>query len=502
MTSSTTTGGGTQLNLKRVVAMTAALCMAIVPAAAAKQRLAANVEREATVPAPAGIGANFKRIDGRQYMFATGSAGLYVYDTTRADAPRPVSALPLPHYENEDVSLGGNRLLISGDGTMGGGVLQIVDISNPQVPRLEHVVKMYTLGGPGHTATCIQGCDYVWVAGYGTIYVLDLTKLKDAPAPVTGLSAGTSYGIEAGDMKTHREFGWSTHDVQVDDAGIAWVVGGDGTIAFDVNEGAYGPDNLKDPVVVARTGPNAVADTDLDTLPYSNGRGDTVNDFIHHNSWRPDARRFRPRTARQLGDRSVRDGELVLITEEDIWSRETAASTPGGCESQGSFQTWQVKQFGSPGPDTGTVEHLDSWTTEFNELVANDESPLTGNDVIPTKGFCSSHYFSERDEVVATAWYEQGIRFLDVSNPRDIEQSAYYLPEGATMWAAYWAPNDRDVVYAVDNSRGVIDVLRYQRGRARRGGDVDAPLARHWFDGRRNAVKHAKFGWVCRLPRS
>ena len=67
------------------------------------------------------------------------------------------------------------------------------------------------------------------------------------------------------------------------------------------------------------------------------------------------------------------------------------------------------------------------------------------------------------------------------------------------MWAAYWAPNAKDIVYAVDNTRGVIDVLRYNKRAAASSGDLQAPLAEHWFDGQSTAVRHAKFGWVCRL---
>jgi hypothetical protein len=475
--------------------------------------LIGNVEQLGSVPAPAGIGANFKEIDGKQYMFVTGSAGLYVYDTTNAASPAPVSALPLPHYENEDVSIGGDRLLLSGDGTAGGSNLVVIDISDPQVPMIEQVINMQLLD-EGHTATCIQECRYVWVAGGGSVAVIDLDQDAQFETPDGAPDIqvqGAESAMEVGDLRDpadgngpFHEFGWSTHDVQVDEAGIAWVVGGNGTIGFDVRPEAYpvagkeGTTGLLEPTVVARTGSYATGDSDFDTVPGSMGSGDTLNDFIHHNSWRPDASEFESRSDDELADSSVRPGELVLVTEEDIWNRDNF-STPGGCESQGSFQTWQVKQFGATGPETGTVENLDSWTTEFNELVADDQNPLTGNDVIPTKGFCSSHYFSERDGVVATAWYEQGIRFLDVRNPRDIKQKAFYMPEGATMWAAYWAPNADDIVYSIDNTRGLVDVLRYEETEAEASGAVEAPLADHWFDGETTAVQHAKYGWVCRL---
>ena len=80
--------------------------------------LTSRVEHVKTLPPPAGIGANFKG----NHMFVTGTSGLFVYDIRDGDNPKPAGALPLPHYENEDVSIGGNRLLLSGDGTLGGGL--------------------------------------------------------------------------------------------------------------------------------------------------------------------------------------------------------------------------------------------------------------------------------------------------------------------------------------------------------------------------------------------
>ena len=95
----------------------------------------------------------------------------FVYDVTDGASPQPAGALPLPHFQNEDVSLGGDRLLISTDGQTG-SFLVVVDISNPTTPVIERVIKMEILG-EGHTASCIDaGCRWVWVAG-------DQTPLED-----------------------------------------------------------------------------------------------------------------------------------------------------------------------------------------------------------------------------------------------------------------------------------------------------------------------------------
>ena len=347
--------------------------------------------------------------------------------------------------------------------------------------------------------------------------MLDLTKLDQVPAtgPAPGVQVQSAASeVEAGDLPLVKEFGWGTHDVQVDEAGYAWVVGGDGTVAFDVREGQYplpgktGKEALLQPQLVARTGSAALNDGDAfddPTAPDPENANDTLNDFIHHNSWRPDAAEFSSRRDSQTPKSDVRDGETVLITEEDIWNRPSGSTAPGGCETQGSFQTWQVKQFGSPAEGQSTVQNLDSWTTEFNEAIQGDEDPW-GRDIIPTKGFCSSHYFSERDDIVATAWYEQGTRFLDVSDPTDIKEVGYFIAPGSTTWATYWSPTDENVLYVVDNTRGV-DVLRFDRGEVDRkkaageSAEVKAPLAEWWFDASTTeATPHPEFGWVCRLP--
>lgn len=460
-----------------------------------KKPKGAAVEHLATLPAPAGVSANFKRYaNGRTYMFVSTLSGLYVYDVTTAASPTPVGILPMPHFQNEDVSLGGNRLLISTDGGIGGGYLLEIDITNPATPLPVRAIKMEPVG-EGHTASCIDAaCRWVWVAGdqlTSGIAVFDLEKpgQVDAgavkadndpglwtfgfiPVPAAEVSVGSI------NRDRYREFGWSTHDVHVDEAGVAWVAGGDGTIGFDVsNYGAEGTDPL-DPPVVARTGDAALNDNDsFDGPLFGNTEGfdpenskDTVNDFVHHNALRPDG------------------GDTVLITEEDLYNRRVS-NMPGGCEVQGSFQTWRV--------EGGALTPLDTWKTEFNELLADADQDPWGGDIVPTMGLCSAHYFDERDDLVAVAWYEQGVRLLDIEDPANIEQVGYWVPPGGATWSTYWAPTAKDVLYVVDNKRGV-DVLRVKRGAKPA---VEAPILPAWTAGKSSFGKSypGRLGWVCRI---
>ena len=62
-------------------------------------------------------------------------------DIAKADSPKLVGALPLPHFENEDVDLCGNTLLVVNDRAEAdlGSVMYVVDIANPATPLLSAV---------------------------------------------------------------------------------------------------------------------------------------------------------------------------------------------------------------------------------------------------------------------------------------------------------------------------------------------------------------------------
>ena len=49
------------------------------------------------------------------YAFVSGWGGITVLDIAQADSPRLVGALPLPHFENEDVDVCGDTLIVVND---------------------------------------------------------------------------------------------------------------------------------------------------------------------------------------------------------------------------------------------------------------------------------------------------------------------------------------------------------------------------------------------------
>jgi hypothetical protein len=96
---------------------------------------------------------------------------------------------------------------------------------------------------------------------------------------------------------------------------------------------------------------------------------------------------------------------------------------------------------------------------------------------------CSAHYFDARDGILAYSWYDQGTRFIDVSDPTDPVQVGYYRPDDGVAWAPYWHGR---YAYVADHNRGV-DILALGNGTK----EVVAPKAskRH-----RRLVKAASRG--------
>ena len=152
---------------------------------------------------------------------------------------------------------------------------------------------------------------------------------------------------------------------------------------------------------------------------------DTTGGF-EHNAERPIGRNA-PR-----GDDRYRKGELLLATEEDF------GPAAEGCRNQGQFtiaslkgsyngEAWQLDA-GEPVPPAGGRE-----VVRRTRRRAHAPRPA----VPPLANFCSAHYFDVDDSLVTYAWYGEGTRFLDISNPANPRQFAYWRPDDGIVWASY-----------------------------------------------------------------
>ena len=427
-------------SLSAAFALAAVLAAAPAHAQAPPADVSDNVEHVGFVPEPGVISARFKG----EHMYVSGVDGLSVYDISDPAAPEQVGALPLPHFENEDVDLGGDVLLISNDPAEGQGMLYVIDISDPTAPSLSGTLPTGTAadeagldlfvgfldelfglplpdplgGGIGHTASCVPdtGCAVAYLAGTSVTHGVDIVDLSDPTAPVYAEPKEFAPVVNAG---------LATHDVQFDRSGLAWFVGGGGTAAYDISDPLH-------PELVHQTDESGMSDYADDF----GADGSTLNDFIHHNSMRIP---WGSLAAPPSGSDPAADSDVVLVTEED-YTRPT-------CVGAGAFQTWRI------GED-GVLRNLDRYDdTTDPELVDETRQSL-----------CSAHYFDEDAGLVAQGWYEQGTRFLDVTDPADIRLVGYFVPTKSLTWGALFAPTDpqREIVYSLDNLRG-IDVLRIDR---------------------------------------
>jgi hypothetical protein len=314
----------------------------------------------------------------------------------------------------------------------------VVDAKNPADLRLLNFTQLPT----GHTTTCINDCEWLWTGGPASTpnqKKAPLSWTSGRPLIVTDLrnpSKPVAYPQQPVDLFRQDGVTAYSHDVDVDDAGIAWVAGLGGTRGYWTKGAHYDP--LKRKVRVA---------TPLDPIPYAGGGlddatiGPNAGGWMH-NSWRPIGANA-PRTDSRYGK-----GELLLGTEEDFG--------PGAdqCKDRGKFTISSLK-----GSYNG-----EGWRSTaaqpFRMQAVGSWAPYQQEGSVAGLSSCSAHYFDVDGALVTYAWYGQGTRFLDISKPENPIQVAYYRPTGGNVWASYL---HNGYVYTADGARGV-DVLRFTRG--------------------------------------
>lgn len=390
----------------------------------------------ASEPGQAGISGCFMQT--APLFVTSGLDQLQVWNVSKPAAPRLVGRLPHAVFENEAMNCGERRTktgtkrfaLIGVDLYQASpddpqhvngleNELIVVDVTKPSAPT----IRSRTPGSTStHTVACAtpRDCTWAYSAGDGSdgrYSIFDLRNLDkprelDRDPDKEGLQNFASPG--------------AGHKWNFDNAGYATHNGYEGTALFDVRRPAR-------PRLVTTTG--------------AAGRGEDPdypgwNDFIHHNSFRPNAKAFRAGAKP-----SLRNGNVLLVTEEDYENPD--------CSTAGSFQTWWVKRLDGT---KGAIVPLDK--VELADL---------GNFPSPVGAFCSSHWFDYRQGgLVAAGFYGGGTQVLDVRNPRDIKAYAHSIHGASEVWDSMWVPRYKDgrmtarktqVLYSIDLVRG-LDVYR------------------------------------------
>ncbi|MFA9428631.1 hypothetical protein [Egicoccus sp. AB-alg2] len=460
-----------------------------------------NVTPVGLLPEPSVISVAFA--SDAPLMYASTLTGIRTYDISDPRLPRLLGAVPMALFQNENVKLGeradGTKFVLVGFDSIGVTPTEdptdvgtydeivVVDVTDPASPYIRSRVNV---GTDTHTVGCAnRECTHAYSSGRGAAFdVVDLTDLDD---PVV-LDQVTGQPME-GNAAFSTGIG---HDWDVDADEVTWWVGTGGIVGYDVT----------DP-----TAPVVLNSSDV------HGRDPAWNNFISHNSLRPNADDFtgprhRPGKANPKGNAKghrvtdsgsphVDRGNVLLVTEEDYIDTT--------CASEGSFQTWHVPDLDptiNPDgvQDGGTITPLDQWNTELLDTGVKT----------PAGAFCSAHYFDyHQDGYVAQGWYQQGLRILDVNDPTEIRQVGFWITGVQETWGAKWVPEyDADghqtgrktnLVYTQDPTRGmeILEVdMPAERGAAPA---VTAPVLQSWLTVNADLATRAAaspFGGACVLP--
>jgi hypothetical protein len=428
------------------------------------------------------VEGKFDRVKGKDVLVVTGRFGFKTYDVSDPENPRlmdeylPPEIADVGYWQDEDMELDTRRKLIIGaldprhndrDSAATGcpdpdnlsvrdpdckSGFYVISYANPG--ELRQVGDFVSLPA-GHTASCIQDCRYIWTGGParrddqgwlgpilpGTPANGNRLIGDGRPMWVTDLTNPSKPEVsdEPIDLWRNDQYTDYSHDVDEDDQGIAWISGRGGIRGYategrhrDPYQNRWREATPFDPILVAGGGVGGTAQPTM----------------FMHNSGRP--------TDGAVRASGVKNGNVLVGTEEDF-------TTPCGSSGKIVLSDTTDSLGGEPASQSTLakpyrMKPLDT----FHPFI---DTPETAN---PDLG-CSAHYFEIEGPMLGAAWYGQGLRLVDISNARDVQQVGYYRVTG-TDPATNPSSNSWDVafksdrlVYLFDMSRG-IEVLRINRG--------------------------------------
>jgi hypothetical protein len=454
----------------------------------------------------------------RDVMFVAGRFGLKAFDITNPTEPKlldwlgdgvddpfladgnPGDGTQAPRrgtiddmWENEDMDVDRDRKLVflSRDPRAYGGStsnpasrsgIYVIDVRNP-----EHLDPIAFAETPtGHTTTCINDCRWVWTGGPAPNTAQQAIGWAGRPIFVTDMRDPHHPKVNPNPIDTARNDGLTdyAHDVQVDGDGVAWVSGRGGV------RGYYTKGLHFDPLL----GANRIATAD-DPVPYAGGGLEenvfpirTTNSRFMHNAWRP------------LGDDAPdpKYGNLIYATEEEF----VGGSFPNGCANDGALFIASLDGSYNGEAWRSTPDNKFRLKTVATWQPFGKEGSSTSTD-------CSAHYFQIKDRILSMSFYSQGSRFLDITDPTNPTEIAYFRP-GTGTWATYphkglYYSADRNGVYVLRlNVRAgqlsqAVDTARLQAAVAADAANPPVTFEADPLEEARSAFERPA-GAICSLP--
>jgi hypothetical protein len=393
---------------------------------------------------------------GYDVMVANGTGGLSVWSLKDPAHPKYISEITVPQlnavagenqvqfWEGENETVDSRRKIVFMSKDIGNKGFFAIDLKDPWTPKVMFFQKVFQ----GHTMTCIDDCRFLWSVGttqpnqptnLGKSSPVSVTDIRDPDHPFT-----YSAPISANVRRTGST-GGSTHSVDVDFNGVAWVSGSGGVRGYWTDGKHFDPATQTERFAAP-----------YDPIPYAGGMvAGNDGSFLHNAYHFPSA----------LGNRPA--GDVMLITNENNAVR---------CSQAGVFIVSSLAGTYDATDNVGTPQAPARMTrlSTFSVLGKEGEFIDPTRDLPPPAnrsaiGDCSAHWFTVKGNIVALGNYEQGTRFVDVSDPTNPKQVGWFRvpvrqasatqPEivSSDTAAPYW--HDR-FVYVADYQRG-IDVLKF-----------------------------------------
>ena len=434
-------------------------------------------------------GANFMHYEnlGYDFMFGDGTGGLSIWSLKDPEQPTLVGALRVTDllqpadshgpadtatrfWEGENMTLDPKRKLVylardprsfgNNSHPNGRTGLYVIDVKDPSHPT----ILSYNWVPAGHTATCVNDCRYVWSMGPAN----NGSHVAGQPQDIAGVLHPEWTGVPVFvtdvrdplhpytyanpvDMKRNNNTTAYTHSADVDQHGIIWTSGFGGVRGFYTHGRHWDPVQGVDRYATA-----------TDPIPYAGGSVHSndpsfATSILEHNSFHvtQDAGDPTPSTVTAADGRTFNKEDLQYVTQENVTS---CTSTSGG--GSGRFEV--VNLAGSyNGEDWDPA--LSASNRFFVETIGDYSAKNLPGSI--ASGSCSAHWFTVMGDMVAIAFYAQGVRVLDMSDPTVPTQVGYVripsvsggVQSAQNTSAAYW---HNGYIYTADYSRGV-DVLKF-----------------------------------------
>lgn len=376
--------------------------------------VAGDVEYVETLVAEAGTAVS-GTLHGR-HLYVTAFRSFSIYDVTDPLSPQWLSTTPLgAQVYNEQPDTNGKTLLLSSDISevdagadplrlSGIGSLEIWDVDDKENPA--HLASL-ELPKREHIWTCVADCEYAYGAG-GSI-----VDLGDPANPKIVGDWAESY---AADVPAS-----GFHTIEEVAPGLV-LVGAEKVLYLDARTDPAAP------TLLAGTSP---------TLSQP-GFPSNPTELPAHVEW-PGA------TA------DAQAGDFLLMSMETPFGLD-CDDTSGGFRTYATTGWEQTQQF--------------NFVDEYAFDTPLTEQPRTYSDgrAAHHAWGCSAYAFDVAEHYaqtgqVAVAWFEDGLRLLQVDDEGMIEEVGGFLPLGGASATPLWR-ND-EVIYVVDLYRGV-DILRVQ----------------------------------------